>query len=256
MSKLQRVVEILNENQQFFEDYFLNHVVRIYSINIIDFDNINESLNDALKLFYYSMTTRQRTPNNPIQNRDELEQHVRKALQHLNDINIEVLQRYYNTVRELNCINGAGQKIISMFLKFVVMHSENLINIEEVRRLLWLPLDVHLIKFLFTTYSENGLQKWPHRLKIFEHMVNKDELNLRFCEEGVVNNHLLEIQNLIKETFEDQNIDSPVIVLDNLWVIGATRCNFVRFSDKISCNNCMFNIEYKNQSLCEREGVW
>ena len=222
----------------------------------LNFANIQASNNDALKLFYFSLTTRQRTSNKPINTstKRKIDRKIKKSLEILSDISTPVEKRYFDTMKELNEISGAGQKIITMFIKFLIIHSENLPSRRKLLKILWIPLDVHLIKFLYRRHNGN-LTK---RFKLFEKNVDQNKLKIEFHRDGTIKeNYLYELQKEIKEKFKANNINKPPIILDNLWVIGSTRCVNKKFSNLISCQDCPFSIQFNEngilRNICRKE---
>jgi hypothetical protein len=263
MSKLKKVVEIIDENIGYFNRYYNNAIFSYYKIKPINFDNIHRSLKDAVKIFYFSLTTRQRSRNNPIEQNAHVGiwEAVFESLYTLNDTNLDIEQRYFLSMEGLNNVTGAGQKIITMFIKFLIFHSKKLNNKVELEKILWVPLDVHLIKFLFTNIyikneSYHGYQK-THRFRIFDERINQAKLNLSIDDDGSPNlNELFFLQKIISDEFSRDNIKQPPIILDNLWVIGSARCVYTKFSPLISCAECMFKGKYnKKRNICSKERV-
>jgi hypothetical protein len=261
MSKLKKVVDIIEKNIGYFNSYYKNIIYSQNNIKLINLDNIEGSLNDALKLFYFSLTTRQRSPNDPLKpvTHREIEKTIRIALHTLNDTDLCIKQRYFLSMKELNDITGAGQKIITMFIKYLIHNSINLNNKIELQKILWVPLDVHLIKFLFTNIYNNNKKEFQetHRFKIFNAYVSQAKLQLSIDDEGEPKeNELYYLQRVILDKFIKDKIKSPPIILDNLWVTGSTRCVYTKFSPLISCAECMFKGMYnKKRYICSKERV-
>jgi hypothetical protein len=260
MTKLLAVIKIIQENEQYFTNYLNNSLFNLYTINIIDFNNLNAFTDDIKKLFYFSMSTRQRIRNNPFEDNNtiEIENKVIHSLEILNNAGTtDVSERYYKCLNQLNQIKGAGQKIITMFVKFAVDHSINLNETEELKKRLWIPLDIHLIKFLFTSYYNKGIYLPTNRFNLFSENVNPENLNFTFNNNEPRNNHYFRLQTMVKRQFRDEQIEAPPIILDKLWIIGKTQCNYTKFSTIISCDNCFFKGTFPNnegieEPICSR----
>ncbi len=256
MTKLKRIVSILEQNKLSYKKYYQEVIFKPYNIKPIDFSDINNSYNDALKLFYFSLTTRQRTSNNPITYEQNLliKDKVEFTLRTLCDSEISPEERYFSVLRELNRINGAGQKITTMFLKYLINNSKHLPQKRKLLQILWIPLDVHLIKFLFSRFNGEPTK----RFKIFRADVFQNKLSISFNRDGTIKqNFLYQLQKKIKDKFQLEHINNNPIIFDNLWIIGSTRCTNKKFSELISCIGCPFNSQYidngTRKNMCKKE---
>lgn len=255
MSNLPQIVKIIKDNIAYFDQYYQSKIFDTYNIGLIDFNNIDGSEINALKLFYFSLTTRQRTSNNPINDndRENIKNIVLNVLKTLNDVNLGIEQRYFLSLRELNTVRGAGPKIITMYIKFLISHSVNLQDKEKLMKILWIPLDIHLIKFLSQSYYGNhGKLIEPARFRLFDRPINPILFNLSINQDGTpnTNNEYFIVQEIIRKRFIEENIPEPPIILDHLWVIGSARCIHTKFSELISCYGCPFN---NGKAICAQE---
>jgi hypothetical protein len=267
MSKFNEIVQILLSEEERLQEYF-NHVIFIpYEISEIDFNNFGNHTDDIKRLFYFSLTTRQRGANNHHIEWDDntAENPVLRALTILNDNTIEISKRYFGCLKELSQFQGqgVGQKIITMFVKFVVFHSQNLTDVEAIKKYLWIPLDIHMVRFLFTRiYKEREGYVDTNRFNLIEEEVNTASLKVKINDNyEPKENRLYQLQKKIKDLFNENGLgDITPIILDYLWVIGSTKCNNTSVSLNISCNICPFNVTFTNndgidENICLRNGV-
>ena len=148
-------------------------------------------------------------------------------------------QRYETALVLINSIEGIGQKIAAMFIKFLVYYAKDFEGKKELEKELFIPIEAHVARLLFTKF--NG--KKTNRLNLYDEAINQASLNYEFQTKPlrIVDNKTVRLQRNIKQDFEELGIKEPPIILDYLWYLGYMYCSR-RFGD-IGCKICSLRKE-------------
>ena len=248
-SRLVRVVGILSSNKALVDTYIEHTLFKPYNINIKRC--IPESkIEDAKRLFDFSFTTRKGGQNKEaLRKYRQAEPAIREELSHV----LEILKgsgdpknKYLSSlalIHNIGGVRGIGQKIATMFLKFLVYYSEDFPGKDDLIQELLIPFDAHVMKLLF--HKVNG--KDVSRLNLYPDDVNQATLHYDFQVEQdkftvTLKNELSRLQQNIREDFVSLNIMEPPIILDYLWYVGANYCTHSELS-AISCKICFLKGE-------------
>lgn len=253
MSKLKTIVEVLGSNMQWFQDYYMKRTYEPYYIqrNCLARDDYAS----GLRLLDVCFTSRQGGQGtNTIQayhnavNVKTIEQ-VFELLKTPGSSELRVI----NALKVLNKIEGVGSKIASVYLRLLVTLADT-DETRELERALPVPLDQHLLKFLFSEVKTNKRVE-PNRFNIFNESINSANLGLQFDRNGKPKGRFFTIQGRLHKLFTEEKIDRPIVILDNLWVVGHVFCNGARVSRRIACEQCMFGKlkDENGQDICGRQ---
>jgi len=208
----------------------------------IDIKNCLRSGNlvDAKKLMDFSFNTRQGGQQRAAIKNYEKEKRkvlilIKNSLLTLFNKDIEPKKRFETALANINAIKDVGQKISSMFIKFLVYYSDDFERRNELIKELFIPFDSHVIRLLFVKF--NG--KKTNRLNLYDETINQAALKYETeinQEISLKENKLVMLQKNIQEDFENLGIDEPPIILDYLWYVGSMYCSR-RFGD-VGCRIC------------------
>ncbi|MCL0091803.1 hypothetical protein M1N59_00870 [Dehalococcoidales bacterium] len=240
---------ILSSNKTLVDTYIEHTLFKPYNINIKRC--VPESkIDDAKRLFDFSFTTRKGGQNKEaLRKYRQAEPAIRKVLSNV----LEILKgsgdpknKYLSSlalIHNIDGVEGIGQKIATMFLKFLVYYSEDFPGKDDLIQELLIPFDAHVMKLLFS--KVNG--KDVSRLNLYPDEVNQATLHYDFQVEQdkftvTLKNELFRLQQNIREDFVSLNIMEPPIILDYLWYVGANYCTHSELS-AISCKICFLKGE-------------
>lgn len=244
--KLRRVVTILAEHRNEVDKYIEASIFMPFGIDI-NKCLMNRSLADAKRLMDFSYSTRRGGQSKKAiifyeQEAKDVLYKLKYVLEILTRNNINPHERYNVALATINSIKHVGQKIATMFLKFLIYYSEDFQGRGDLLREILIPLDSHVSRLVFTAF--NGTQ--TNRLNLYEESIIQEELKyevistkpLQFKE-----NRLIKMQRNIRNDFDTLNIKEPPIILDNLWYVGSFYCSN-RYGD-IGCKLCFLKKECK-----------
>lgn len=261
--RLVRVVELLSRNSSQMDDYTDHSVFRPYNINIRRC--VPElRVEDAKRLLDFSFTTRQGgQPKKALSEYKEAEQEACKALSTVLGIlnGTEDARAKYNgtllIVHGIPGVQGIGQKIATMFLKFLILYSDDFPGRDELLGELLIPFDGHVMRLLFTKVNK----KKTSRLDLYPEDIDQAGLRYVFNMEGSrveivqgkkrTREGLYALQEHIREDFRSLNIKEPPIILDHLWYVGAFHCSHAGLG-AIGCNSCFLAQECETGRLSHR----
>jgi len=149
-------------------------------------------------------------------------------------------RRYETALALVNSIADIGQKIATMFLKFLIYYGRGFPDKRDLERELFIPFDIHTCNLLFSTF--NGGK--PNRLNLYDEAVQQTALNYKVTQADPVmfaNTKLIKLQRKIRDDFDELGIDEPPIVLDYLWYVGMMYCSNRLAS--IGCKTCFLKNE-------------
>lgn len=242
--RLQNVVTFLSQRKRMMDSYIEAYVFRPYGIDI---KNCLRSGNlvDVKKLMDFSFNTRQGgQPKAAIKNYEKEKRNVLVLIKNswltLVNKDLEPKKRFVTALANINAIKDVGQKISSMFIKFLVYYSDYFEGRNELIKELFIPFDSHVLKLLFVKF--NG--KKTNRLNLYDEAVNQAALKYETeinQEISLKENKLVMLQKNIQEDFENLGIEEPPIILDYLWYVGSMYCSR-RFGD-IGCSICFLRNE-------------
>lgn len=254
--KLKEVVKILKDHKIEIDEYYEKTIFEPFQIS----DNcfVEKDMKSIRRLFEFSLTTRQggttkKTTDEykKVENKvDELLEEVVKILLNKNIDAKEQNKRAFLKLLNEKKINGMNQKIISMFLKFLIYHSsENFDCKSELDRELFIPLDIHVLRFLFKKIekgkkdkkTEDGIDLFDEFNEGFWHSIQQSSLslprNIKKIDKTKKRQKFFLIQDEIKRKFEEAEITESPIILDYLWYVGTTYCRY-RNLPKLGCKIC------------------
>lgn len=242
--RLKSVVHLLSQKKIEIDSYMEAYIFRPNGIDIRSC-LLNKNLIDVKKLMDFSFTTRQGgQQKSAIENYEKEKKRVLYklglTLRILINKNMEPKKRYEIALALINDIKAVGQKIASMFLKFLVYYSKNFEGKAELERVLFIPFDSHVLRLLFG--KVNG--KETNRLNLYDESVNQATLKYERNEGTGVSlkdNKLVKLQRNIREDFDKLRIEEPPIILDYLWYVGSMYCS-KKFGD-IGCKICFLKNE-------------
>jgi len=252
VSKLKTIVDVLDSHKQWFEDYYTQFTYEPYAIN----KNClaQDDYESGLRLLDVCFASRQGRQN-------------KKAIAEYKNITVDTIKEIFGILKErqecaervssalrfLNKIEGIGSKIASVFLRFLVTYADS-DEIRELELALPVPLDRHLQKFLFFEVRTNGWVK-PNRFNIFNERINGANLTIKFDRNGRPGGRFFKIQESVRQLFRREEIERPIVTLDNLWVVGHVFCNNARVSRRIACDQCMFGTQEdeNGQAICGKQ---
>ena len=242
--RLRNVIKLLVAKKSEIDNYFYAYVFVPYRVDI---ENcfVDHNLESAKRLLDFSFTTRQVGQNSSaIRNyetkKEEVMEILKGTLHLLKSDDYNPKKRYEMSLALINSIEGIGQKIASMFLKFIVYYSKDFPGKREIARELFIPFDSHVLKLLFTKIND----KSTNRLNLYDESVNQSALqyDIKSVEPLVLkSNRLLYLQRNIREDFDELKVEEPPIILDYLWYVGSMYCS-TRFGD-IGCAVCFLRQE-------------
>jgi hypothetical protein len=237
--RLRNVVELLVARQSEIDNYFYAYIFTPYRVDI---ENcfVGQNLEAAKRLLDFSFTTRQGGQNSSaIQNyeikKEEVMERLEATLHVLKSDDFNARKRYEIGLALINGIEGIGQKIASMFLKFIIYYSKDFPTKREMVRELFIPFDSHVLKLLFTGINGES----TNRLNLYDEAINQSALQYDIKSAAPLvlkNTRLLKLQSNIREDFDELNLEEPPIILDYLWYVGSMYCS-ARFGD-IGCKVC------------------
>jgi len=253
MSKLKTIVEVLDSNIQWFQDYYMKVTYEPYNIqrDCLARDDYASGLR-LLDLCFASRQGNQRTEDIQAYHHVMNVKTIAQVFELLKNAGSSE-QRVMSALKVLNKIKGVGSKIASVYLRMIV----TLADTDETRELepaLPVPLDVHLLKFLFSEVKTNKRVE-PNRFNIFNESINSANLGLQFDRIGKPKGKFFTIQGKLHKLFMEEKIDRPIVILDNLWVVGHVFCNGARVSRRIACEQCMFGKlkDENGQDICGQQ---
>ena len=201
-------------------------------------------MEDAKRLFDFSFATRQGGQNNKAlkaykEEQEEVLERISMAINLLASDEYTPKKRYEIALSVINGIEGVGQKIASMYIKFLVYYGEGFQGKNELERELFIPLDAHVLRLLYRKHDG----KENNRLNLYDEKVNASYLKYEYDTENMTlaENNTVKLQRKIHQDFDDIKIKEPPIILDHLWYAGYMYCNR-RFGD-IGCKTCFLKGE-------------
>ena len=241
--KLRRVVRILAEKEPEIDAYFDGYIFRPYKIDIRKV-LAQKKIEDAKRLFDFSFDTRQGGQNNKAlkayaEGQEKVIERLGMVLTILANDEDAPRKRYELALALLNGIEGVGQKIASMYIKFLVYFGEGFKGKDELDRELFIPLDAHVLRLLYKRHDG----KDNDRLNLYDEKLNSSYLKYDYDTENqqIVENNTVKLQRKIRQDFDGLKIKEPPIILDYLWYAGYMYCNR-RFGD-IGCKTCFLKDE-------------
>ena len=242
--KLQTVVHLLNKKKAEIDSYFHAYIFKPYGIDIKNC-LLNQNFSDAKRLLDFSFTTRQGGQNksaieNYEEKKDKIFEKLKAALGALVHDDWEPRKKYETSLALINSIEHIGQKIASMFIKFLVYHSKDFKGKAELERELFIPFDSHVARLLFTNF--NG--KRTDKLDLYKESINQASLYYDLESTRPITlkeNKLVKLQRDIRADFDELKITEPPIILDYLWYVGMMYCS-KRFGE-IGCKICFLRNE-------------
>jgi len=237
--KLLNVVNLLMQKKAEIDSFFEATTFSPYDIDIGNC-LITQNLGDTKRLLDLSFTTRQGGQNKAaIKNYEEKNDNILEKLKFsmalLLDESREPAERYEMALGLINSIENVGQKIATMFLKFLVYYSKGFPRKEELERELFIPFDSHVIKLLFTKVDGQT----TNRLNLYDGSINQAALYYDIHSTSPFtfrNTKLIKLQRNIRDDFDELEIKEPPIILDYLWYAGSMYCS-KSFGD-IGCRIC------------------
>jgi hypothetical protein len=236
--KLKRVVQILAEKKPEIDSYFDAYIYRPYNIDIKNVIS-QEKMEDAKRLFDFSFDTRQGGQNNKAlkayaEGYEKVIEKIGMVIGLLANDGLPPRNRYELSLALINGIEGVGQKIASMYIKFLVYYGEGFQGKEELERELFIPLDAHVLRLLYKKHDG----KENNRLNLYDEKINSSYLKYEYdtANMTLAENNTVKLQRKIRQDFDDLKIEEPPIILDHLWYAGYMYCNR-RFGD-IGCKTC------------------
>jgi hypothetical protein len=237
--KLKRVVGLLGQKKQEIDAFYQAYVFIPYQVDILNC-LIMKDLEAAKRLLDFSFTTRQGG-----QNKTTLEIYEKRAEDNLQKLKAAMAvlmdegrtceERYATALALINSIEGIGQKIATMFIKFLVYYSADFPGKKELERELFVPFDGHVCNLLFTEF--NG--KRPHRLNLYDENVHQAALSYEIGTTeplALANTKLIKLQRKIRDDFDQLDIQEPPIILDYLFYVGMMYCS--NRLGSIGCKTC------------------
>ncbi len=154
-------------------------------------------------------------------------------------------QKYETALALINSIDGVGQKIASMFLKFLIYFSKNFEGKTELEKELFIPLDAHVLRLLFVKLNGEN----PDRLNLYDEPISQASLTYNYQKDPIriIENKTVRLQKKIREDFEELGIDEAPVILDYLWYVGTMYCRN-KFGD-IGCKICFLRDECETGQL-------
>ena len=223
--------------------YFDAYIFRPYNIDIRNV-LVLKKMEDAKRLFDFSFDTRQGGQNNKAlkaytEGQEEVLKRIDMVIGLLANDELAPRKRYELALALINGIEGVGQKIASMYIKFLVYYRENFKSKPELERELFIPLDAHVIRLLYKGF--NGVTH--NRLNLYDDSINQSYLKYEYDRENMqlAKNKTVKLQLKIRQDFDELKIKEPPIILDYLWYAGYMYCNR-RFGD-IGCKTCFLKDE-------------
>jgi len=242
--RLKNVVRLLKQKQGEIDSYMEAYVFRPYGINIKSCI-LSQSMVDAKKLMDFSFHTRQGgQQKSAIEKYEKEEKEAFKILKFTLGILVKKdtapRKRYEIALALINSLDNVGQKITTMFLKFLIYYSDYFEGKAELEQELFIPFDSHVLKLLFVRVNGEKMS----RLNLYDESVNQAALKYEVYKgEGISlkENKLVRLQRNIREDFDNLGIEEPPITLDYLWYVGSMYCS-KRFGD-IGCKICFLMSE-------------
>ncbi|ODS39198.1 hypothetical protein BEH94_03235 [Candidatus Altiarchaeales archaeon WOR_SM1_SCG] len=243
-NKLNEVVEILNYRKPEIDNYYEESMFKPMGIKSNCF--VEKDMKSVRRLFEFSLTTRQggttkKTTDKYKKVGNKVDGLLKEITDILSDKNINPKKRYEGAFFKLlnSEIEGMNQKIISMFLKFLIYHSsKNFDGKSELDDALFIPLDVHVLRFLFKKVNK---EKEKDMIQLFDgdfwQSIWQSSLHLPRDITKIDNKKNFKIQNKIQNEFKEAKITEPPIILDYLWYIGTMYCRY-RNLPKLGCDIC------------------
>ncbi len=242
--RLKNVVRLLKHKQCEIDSYMEAYVFRPYGIDIKSCI-LNQSMDDAKKLMDFSFNTRQGgQQKSAIEKYEKEEKEVLEILKFTLGIlfkkDMAPRKRYEIALGLINSLDNVGQKITTMFLKFLVYYSDNFEGKVELEQELFVPFDSHVLKLLFGRVNGEKM----NRLNLYDESINQAALKYQVYKgEGISikKNKLVRLQKNIREDFDNLGIEEPPIILDYLWYVGSMYCR--RMFGDIGCKICFLKPE-------------
>jgi len=233
--RLKKTVEILQNYQDKIKAYYENITFKPYKIDIKNCLKKQE-IEDTVRLLDLSFTTRQGGQNKTAlaeYPNSQKRMKIKSIFNNLYNTNKNPKEKYYSSLRILMGINGIGQKIATMFLKFLVRYGDDSKHKKELEKELFIPLDIHVLRLMFTEIDK----KRPNRLSLYKNKINQASLGYSFPKtKAIGDTKLFKIQKMIQDDFKELGIDESPIILDELWYIGTIYCRYKEL--EIGCKIC------------------
>lgn len=257
-NRLVRVVKLLLDQKTKMDAYTQHTLFEPYDINIRRC--IPEArIDDTKRLLDCSFTTRQGGQTKEAVRKYRAAE--KKVYQTLDNV-LAILRGSGDAASKYNLsllmilpiegVEGIGQKIATMFLKFLIYYSDDFPGKDELLRKLLIPFDAHVMKLLFAKVN----RKESSRLNLYSDEVNQGALRYDFNMQGdrveISRNRLYTLQEHIRQDFETLKIEEPPIILDHLWYAGAVYCNHSDLCD-IGCKICFLAQECETGRALRRD---
>lgn len=237
--KLTVVVRELARKKRIMDESFEHELFIPYGI---DRNRTHIDMAMARRLLDFSFTTRQGgQPKKAIREYTKGEAYIQmeRAIGMLVAEKCNARDRYYAALATINSVRGIGQKIATMFIKFLVYHNDKFPEKKNLERELFIPIDVHVKRLLFRT-REKGIGR---RLGIYDeyadvgqqYATETDEDGELRIKDG--DYRMMRGQRMIREDFHDLGVKEPPIILDYLWYVGNRYCRHKSLPG-ISCDIC------------------
>jgi hypothetical protein len=149
-------------------------------------------------------------------------------------------ERYITALALINSTEGIGQKIATMFIKFLVYYSADFPGKTGLERELFIPFDSHVIRLLFTKFNGENAD----RLNLYDETVHQAGLYYEIETTKPLtlsNTKLIKLQRNIRDDFDQLEINEPPIILDYLFYVGMMYCSNKLGS--IGCKTCFLRKE-------------
>jgi len=257
--RLVRTVRVLSQKKQIVDDYYKHFIFRPYKIDIKRCI-VDSRIEDAKRLLDFCFTSRQGGQNKTLlseyqKNAKNIRGNLKRILEKILNGQDDAQSKYNSSLSLLHPIEssngsllkGIGQKISTMFIKFLIYYSDDFPGKDQLLKELFIPFDTHVLNLLFS--KVNGEKS--NRLKLYHEDVNQASLRYDFRrdEEGSIvikSNKLFELQKKIQNDFRVLKIEKPPIILDYLWYVGRFYCR-IRLKDS-GCKICFLIEECENGS--------